>query len=147
MAAECNGCGACCEVVPLSYTQSEAQGLALRGEVSWEEARWVVEDLVPISRRVVKESQPFYLQQNVIPPPDLLFAGEVGILPYFYTCTKWDPETRLCTDYENRPPPCRKYPWYDEGPNPAKALPPTCSYREDVGLPVELGPTRSSGTP
>jgi Fe-S-cluster containining protein len=27
----------------------------------------------------------------------------------YFTCKHWDPETRLCTDYENRPGMCRRY--------------------------------------
>src|SRR5690349_7218670 len=28
-----------------------------------------------------------------------------------FTCTMWDKNTRRCTDYENRPAMCRKYPY------------------------------------
>jgi Fe-S-cluster containining protein len=28
-----------------------------------------------------------------------------------YTCRHWDTETRLCTQYENRPALCRNYPY------------------------------------
>ena len=30
---------------------------------------------------------------------------------HHYTCRHWDEETRLCTDYENRPPMCSNFPY------------------------------------
>lgn len=141
---ECNGCGRCCEVIPLSYNHLEVHLHLLAGIIDESEARWVLEDLVPMSRREVKRLQPDLLDHRVIPPPGLLLAGEIGILPDFYSCRKWDPETRRCTDYENRPRPCREYPWYDdETPNPMKRLPPECSFNADIGRPVKLMPTRT----
>ena len=31
-----------------------------------------------------------------------------------FTCRHWDEDTRLCTDYENRPEMCRDYPYHHE---------------------------------
>jgi Fe-S-cluster containining protein len=30
---------------------------------------------------------------------------------HLYMCKHWDEETRLCNDYENRPPMCRTFPY------------------------------------
>lgn len=68
--------------------------------------------------------------------------GQPVLYPFFYSCPSFDLETRRCTDYDNRPPVCRGYPWYDRGPSLATSLPPECSYREDIGQPVEMGTTR-----
>jgi Fe-S-cluster containining protein len=145
MTTECNGCGQCCEVVPMSYTKLEVAKFLRDGTIDESEARWMLEDLMPMSRREVKAVQPEFLSAKIIPPPDLVLSGEVGILPYFYTCRKWDSETRRCTDYENRPRPCHGYPWYDdETPNPAKYLPEACSFNADLGRPVKLLPTRTN---
>lgn len=51
-----------------------------------------------------------------------------------YDCDHFDTETRLCTAGEDRPPVCRYYPWYLDGPTPGRAagLHPQCSYLLDV---------------
>lgn len=38
------------------------------------------------------------------------------------TCSAYDPDTRLCTAHENRPPICSDYPWYGEPPKRKRAL-------------------------
>jgi uncharacterized cysteine cluster protein YcgN (CxxCxxCC family) len=57
-------------------------------------------------------------------------------------CDNYDEETRRCTDYENRPDICRRYPWFNGVPVPGAQLPPTCSFRADIGLPVEDVPVQ-----
>jgi Fe-S-cluster containining protein len=49
------------------------------------------------------------------------------------SCDMFDRTARLCTAYEGRPPVCRGYPWYGEGPSLATTdgLPARCGYRED----------------
>jgi len=70
------------------------------------------------------------------------YDGAVELFPRFWACDLLDPVTRRCTDYDNRPQPCRGYPWYDAPPRRDAQLSPRCSYRADIGQPVELGPTR-----
>jgi Fe-S-cluster containining protein len=58
---------------------------------------------------------------------------------FYFRCRHFDRETRRCTDYENRPAMCRDYPWYGGEPQEAAALPPTCSFRADIGeVPVAI---------
>lgn len=61
-------------------------------------------------------------------------------LSWFYECDLYDAEHRRCTDWNNRPNICRGYPWYEDGPDDTKALPPECSFRVDIGLPVQSLP-------
>lgn len=135
---ECNGCGQCCEVIALSYRPDQADLLHIRGEIPKDEAEWAKNCLVPMSRRTVKELQPDLLHL-MVPPPWLvnekLKRGEV--IPYYYSCNNWDPETKQCMDYENRPALCRGFPWFDKPPSRLKYLPTQCSFRADVGLPIE----------
>lgn len=55
-----------------------------------------------------------------------------------YACDQYDPEARACRAQETKPPVCRDYPWYRDGPTQerASALDPRCSYLLDVPPPV-----------
>ncbi len=57
-------------------------------------------------------------------------------IPFFYHCRHFDAETRSCLNYENRPRVCRTYPFADGIVQPSSALPATCAFRADIGLPV-----------
>jgi hypothetical protein len=49
-------------------------------------------------------------------------------------CDAFDPATGLCGAHDSRPPVCRNYPWYSDGPGAERAasLPSHCSYLADV---------------
>lgn len=49
------------------------------------------------------------------------------------TCDQYDPATRRCLAYTDRPPICRDYPYYSDGPNLARLerTPEQCGYRDD----------------
>jgi Fe-S-cluster containining protein len=50
-----------------------------------------------------------------------------------YACDRFDPESRLCTAHDERPPICRGYPWYDETPGRRLVvLPQACAFRVDL---------------
>jgi Fe-S-cluster containining protein len=53
---------------------------------------------------------------------------------YKYRCKSYDPVHALCTAHDDRPPVCRHYPWYSQGPTRAKArkMGGQCSYLLDV---------------
>lgn len=135
--AECNGCGDCCEVVPFAFGPEEVRWLAQQGEIDIPTATWAVEHLRPLTRRQVAECQPWRLR-----PLTRTADGGVELFPRYWTCDLLDPETRRCTDYANRPPPCRGYPWYNGEIRRDAALSPRCSYRADIGQPVEIGARR-----
>lgn len=130
MVAACNGCGCCCDPVTLPVTQLEV--LRAKG-IPWRTREWILEDLRPISRRTAKEKAPWLfgrLTERIIE----------NALPMFYECRWFDQTQRLCTAYENRPKPCSDFPWAGKPPRPTAILPPMCSFREDIGKPVEPMP-------
>lgn len=145
---DCNGCGSCCDPVTLPWTQRQVQ-MTLPGSImDAETRRWVLEDLTPISRREGLRRTPWLQREGAVV---IAFMGDEVIVDAhsYYDCKHFDRETRRCTNYENRPQPCRDYPWYDGTPTPAAALPGWCSFNADVGrevtpVPVELLPTRRS---
>ena len=47
-------------------------------------------------------------------------------------CDGFNPTTRACTAYENRPPICSGFPWYGKAPDPQRALNLTCAFIADV---------------
>ncbi len=50
------------------------------------------------------------------------------------TCDAYDPDSRLCTAHDARPPICRRFPHYDndDRPDPDLHLPAGCSYRWEL---------------
>jgi len=129
----CNSCGSCCDPVVLPYTKLDAMTDYMLPERT---RRWVIDDLTPMSRRDVLNREPWLLDRStrLSVSPD---GGDLFV-PYFYSCRWFDKAERRCTNWEDRPDPCRAYPWDDGPPQPTAALPPTCSYRADIGQPVEI---------
>jgi Fe-S-cluster containining protein len=132
---ECNGCGACCDPVATMVSPRHlADGSADR-VVGAEEASWMRTHLTPILPR--REGRRLVASWSdgttwFAPGGDL-----IPMLSWFYRCDLYDTETRRCLDFDHRPTMCRGYPWFDDAPDQRKNLPPTCSYRADIGLPVE----------
>lgn len=124
---ECNSCGSCCDPVILPYTQEQAREFNMHPD----DKRWTLEDLTPMSRHQAKAKEPEYVRRL------LKIIKRAGAeLPHFYSCRHFDPSTRTCTNYDNRPPVCRKYPWLTGKPVVGTPLPQTCSFRADIGEPV-----------
>jgi Fe-S-cluster containining protein len=119
--------------VTLPYTRIEAMTLS---EIPIEDRRWAARSLRPMSPREAYRLAPWLRGKKHR-------DGSTGVLsdPFFFRCIHFDRETRRCTDYENRPAMCRNYPWYGGEPQEAAALPPTCSFRADIGeVPVAITP-------
>ena len=128
----CNDCGACCNpvVLPVSPAQMAALGVRLT------DGAWLREHLHPIPRRDGMARQPWARGRGWSERID--GHGQPVIeAAFYYECDRYDPVAKRCTDYEGRPSMCRDYPWSGGPPNPDADLPPTCSYRADLGLPVE----------
>lgn len=47
-------------------------------------------------------------------------------------CDVFDPDTRTCTAYEDRPPICSGFPWYGAEPDRERLLDPCCTFNADV---------------
>lgn len=126
------GCGACCDPVVLPYSRAEVQR-SMPGE--WDDPRtrdFVLNDLTPIRRRDGLQ-RAAYLSSGVTVLGAPGTPGAVVLAwSFFYECRHFDQESRRCTNYEGRPDVCREYPWYGEAPDPAKALPVECIYRDDL---------------
>lgn len=130
---ECNGCGACCD--PFMMVFAPIDITILGAQLDADEAAFYRDHLTPIrradGRRMVAHWSTGW--SEVIDGA----TGEVSLLAaHYYRCDRYDPVAKRCTDYEHRPDVCRDYPWYGQAPDPNKALPPTCSYRADVGMEV-----------
>lgn len=125
----CNGCGSCCDPVSLPFTQDEARR---NTRIEPRTRKWLLEELTPMPRREAREKEPWLFTTNI--------HGRFleDSLPFYYRCKWFDEETRACTNYDDRPEPCRDYPWGDGPPKPNAALAPSCSFREDIGQPVIL---------
>jgi Fe-S-cluster containining protein len=128
---QCSSCGQCCEVLAFSMTKDEAAASTLDARTR----RWFADKLVPITHREAARRAPWW-------PFDALLLDSIGRPymgpPMFYRCSNYDTDTRLCADYENRPEVCRTFPLYgDDRPHPSTNLPPRCSFRADLGQPIE----------
>jgi Fe-S-cluster containining protein len=139
--ASCNGCGACCDpVVTVHSPQAIRLGYEIRADgsigdrIDADELAFMRKHTRPLARR---EGIALAGRWGVGVYSEFMVGNQMVLLPaFYYTCDRYDPEARQCTDYENRPDMCRDFPWYGAPPDPLKALPVTCSYREDIGEPV-----------
>lgn len=123
-------------VLPFSQLEA-ARSTTLDPYIKW----WVLNVLTPMRPKEAKAKEPFiFARPHVSARPD-------EMLLFTYRCQWFDEEQRVCTEYERRPPGCRNYPWKRGRPDPTAALPPTCSFRADIGLPVEPVPVRLTAKP
>lgn len=135
---DCNGCGRCCDPVAIPATLDEARASLPRNDEERRNRSWMLTHLTPIRRRDGLDRVADYMRRGIT---DALIGGElVTLVTHFYECDLYDPTTRRCTDWANRPPLCGGFPWYDSPPDDTKALPLECSFRADIGLPVKPDP-------
>lgn len=135
------GCGQCCEVLGLAFSQFDVRVNRVQpGEV---ERRFILEKLTPINAREARRRAPWMFDD---PHGRTGWHPRLGMVPvlFYFTCANYDPETRSCTDHENRPDMCRLFPegtpdWPREDVN----LPPACSFNADLGRPVAPLPVES----
>jgi Fe-S-cluster containining protein len=144
----CAGCGDCCEEIYLSVSVESLQRwtTAALGNVpdpatdeGW--AWWKTEPRPERSDRVWHDDlRPDAIAQYAVDGDRRLNADfltehwhRIDGLDN-YSCDAFDPVHRRCTAYEERPPVCAGYPWYDRGPN-AGTITKTgsrCSYLLDL---------------
>ncbi len=124
-------CGACCDPVTLPYTLLEAMS---HPQIPVDQRTWAARSLIPMSPREAFAIAPWLrgkLQRD----------GDRLVSAFYFRCRHFDRETRRCTDYENRPAMCRDYPHYGGQVPLGASLPPTCSFRADIGeVPVAITP-------
>lgn len=135
----CVRCGSCCEPVP--FTTEEHQTVtawstaALRGvpgpgtDEGW--AHWLATGWTGERRHVAIARY----------DPGGRWRQDADFIAEHWTpqgehcvCDRYDPDTASCTAHDERPPVCRDYPWYRDGPTQERAarLEPQCSYLLDV---------------
>lgn len=136
-------CGQCCDPVAMAYSVMDAQ----TGKPMPDEQReWILKVGRPLTRREGLRRSPWMGQGGRTYCQD--DAGAIVIVwTHFYECSWYDPDRRVCTHYDERPDFCRGFPWFGQGPDTRKALPGACSFRADIGepvdpVPVHLGPAR-----
>lgn len=95
--------GDCCVAFKVPFTLQElAEGNVEDNDV--EEAMVMAEMLEPLTVDEANQRQKSLVVGN---PTNFTDADEDRL----FMCKKWDEETRLCTDYENRPDMCRDFPY------------------------------------
>lgn len=95
------GCGDCCDPVHLSPDQRD----------HFDRWRERVEDVWAGDQPEPGGSMPFML----------VHWHELEHKPTgtTYRCDRFDPDTRMCTAHEDRPPVCSNFPWYGDPPDPS----------------------------
>ena len=94
--------GKCCAVFYFPYEEEDFKTRALHVK----DGAYIVDMLIPLSAKESAERlERFGITGNFDP---------VKNEGHHFTCRHWDEDTRLCTDYENRPEMCRDYPYNHE---------------------------------
>jgi Fe-S-cluster containining protein len=102
---ECSACGDCCDPVWYAWGPADVRQRA--------------------SRPTDSADLPFIAEHWHA-------TGEQRDDMHAYQCDFFDPDSRLCTAHDQRPPICRGYPWYsDEAGSRLVVLPVYCTFRAD----------------
>ena len=117
---KCNQCGMCCRAICLRYSKKEMK----RADYSDERA-FIIKHWKSISREKALKLNP-YLHALI----EEYIKG--GVRLYWYTCDYLGKDN-LCTNYENRLPVCKGYPFYGHDPKGQEFL-----YGENCGYKVDL---------
>lgn len=138
---ECNGCGRCCDPVVLPWTPQLLERTT--GIIDDRTREWALHEIKLLPRREGLARTRGYIAQGGITTA-LVNGTAVTMFSHFYECQWYDPDTRTCGNYDNRPSVCRGFPWYDDPPDHRKAIPDECEYNLDVGRPVTIRSTHGT---
>lgn len=145
--AGCAACGACCDPVPFTrdehacvtqWSTAALEGVpdpaADDGWAVWLDGGWTDEGRDTAITRYDPAGR--WRQDADFIAAHWTPEGDTGC-----KCDQFNPATRLCTARDTRPPVCRDYPWYSDGPGAERAanLFRRCSYLADVP-PDQRGP-------
>ena len=97
----CIDCGICCQVFWLGKVSNGTASLHPRSK------QWVEQEV-----EFLTADEAIALDLLVFPPEQIHSIIAEGYK--LARCKLLDPETKKCTDYENRPPGCVNYPTYTE---------------------------------
>lgn len=139
----CNGCGRCCDPVVLHASQLQV-GLSFPTDDAETEANreFILTHLHPMNRREGLRLADYLTAGVTVMGLPGTPGSEVFVWSMFYSCDFYDRDTKQCGAYDRRPPMCSGYPWYGEPPDPRKAIPPECSYLEDIPVTMRRRPPR-----
>lgn len=86
-----------------------------------------------------REKAPYLYDRHLAATPD--GPGEILLSPNVFRCANFDPDTKLCRIWDDRPDVCRDYPLYGRSMvHPNAAIPSTCGYLvTSVAAPVRRG--------
>lgn len=121
--ASCNMCGKCCESILIQVSPEDLQNPKNR----YKDREFMAANFKPMTKETALSINP-----DLVDPrhPDEGF---------YYSCEKYDKESKLCTAHEERPHTCYSFPFYDSPINNQSLLMhKSCSYWLDV--PVEAWP-------
>lgn len=156
----CAACGACCDPVILPKSPEDLQAIfgaylqeglpdpaTDEGWAKWRE--WWPEEHKDEQRYIYVRQ--FHDARYILAKWEPLGPSSTNEGSFEYRCPMFDPESRLCTAEDDKPPICSGYPWY--GKDPAERikdqsfvpLGPQCSYWGDV--PCELWPEGTAPLP
>lgn len=96
-----SGCnGDCCAVFFLPYTISEMR----RRAPTLRDGQQIAEMVIPLTPKEARE------RREQLAPGSIALPIRWRDRGHHFTCRHWDPETRLCGIYEDRPTMCRTFP-------------------------------------
>jgi Fe-S-cluster containining protein len=135
MTAGCARCGECCTRIwltedPRPWSTSALEGVPDPGTEDgwayWLEYGWKRERDEALSR--------YNPDGNLRRNADFVAAYFAETCDGYWTCDAYDPEHGECTAHDDRPPLCRRYPWYGEEPSADRAghMQKQCSYLADL---------------
>jgi len=96
MIGKCVKCGQCCNAIVLTYGIDNIKA-KLKKEGPNKDLQFMVDNFEKITREEAIKRNP-YLKK---------IKGQLQ----FFKCKKWDPKTKLCSDYKNRGATCINYPF------------------------------------
>ena len=99
--------GRCCAAFPLSWEVAGPDGIASWYDPDGDplvERHFIADMLVPLN---LPEAITRWTELELGPIPKWIEHSPQNL----YTCRHWDTDTRLCTQYDNRPWLCRAYPY------------------------------------
>lgn len=124
---DCSRCGDCCERI-------------------WSVPPAVVEAMLarPPSLAMTRVEQSNYATALFV--TEHWTATQVSVSSARWSCDAFDPDTRLCTAHEARPPVCSGFPWYGQEPTLTKELHPRCSFNADVRTTLPIAAVNGRST-
>jgi len=123
--ASCNMCGYCCTAISIPISPADLKDMSKR----LRDQEKMAEFFIPITEEEAIRRNPAISAKHEASTEER----------FFYECSQYNEDTKLCGAHENRPSVCSGFPWYGNTiNNVALIMHKKCSYWADV--PVEAWP-------